>query len=133
MTSSSATRRRAASSSGTRRSGEIAELINQIQSETQRAVTVVESGAHGTQAGLETVTRAAEAFQTIGGSVEDIAGRVEQIAAMAQEITASAASMREGMEQVAGVVGEVGLASVDVDDVGEGPPARLHQGHPPGD
>jgi methyl-accepting chemotaxis protein len=105
-------RRLAESSHGA--SDEIAKLIGEIQSETQRAVTVVESGAQDTESGLETVTRAADAFQTIGGNVEDIAGRVEQIAAMAQEITASAASMRDGMEQVAGVAEQTSASTQQI-------------------
>ncbi len=105
-------RRLAESSHGA--SDEIASLIAEIQSETQRAVSIVESGAEGTEQGVLTVARASAAFETIGTAVDDIASRVDQIAAMSQEITASAATMKHDMEEVASLSEQASAATEQV-------------------
>ena len=81
----------------------IAELILQIQQETQRAVQVVEVSAEQTKGGVVTVEQAREAFLQIGQSVEDMSGRVEQIAASIRQIAASGDAMRDSMTSVASV------------------------------
>ena len=81
----------------------IAELIQQIQAETQRAVQVVEIGAAQTQGGVDTVEQTREAFLQIGQSVEDMSSRVEQIAASIRQIAASGDRMRASMSSVASV------------------------------
>jgi methyl-accepting chemotaxis protein len=81
----------------------IAELIAEIQSETQRTVEVVEDGARKSNEGVEIVEQTREAFRQIGGSVEGVTSRVEQIASAAQQIASSATSMQSNMTEVAAV------------------------------
>jgi methyl-accepting chemotaxis protein len=81
----------------------IAELIEQIQTETQRTVKVVEDSAVRTEAGAATVVQTREAFLTIGRSVEDVTSRIEQIAGASQQVAAGAARMQGGMTEVAAV------------------------------
>ncbi|ADB52637.1 methyl-accepting chemotaxis protein [Conexibacter woesei] len=81
----------------------IAGLIAEIQTETGRAVEVVESGAKRTHEGVSTVEQARASFLQIGASVEDMTGRVEQIATAAGEITLRAQRMEENMAEVASV------------------------------
>lgn len=82
---------------------EISELIGAIQTETTKAVQVVEDGAQKTADGATVVEQTREAFLSIGRAVDDMAGRVEQIAAGAEQISASASSMQENISEVASV------------------------------
>jgi methyl-accepting chemotaxis protein len=81
----------------------ISTLIGEIQSDTGKAVTVVEDGARVTESGTETVERAREAFSSIGESVRDMGGRVEGIAASIERIADAALRMQGDMADIAAV------------------------------
>ena len=81
----------------------IASLIAEIQSETGRAVDVVETGAKRTDDGVKTVEQARASFLRISGSVDDMNGRVDTIAAAIQQIAANSQRMQEDMGEVAAV------------------------------
>ncbi len=81
----------------------ISELIEQIQTETQRTVKVVEDSAVRTEAGAATVAQTREAFLTIGTSVDDVTSRIEQIAGASQQVAEGASKMQGGMSDVAAV------------------------------
>jgi methyl-accepting chemotaxis protein len=92
----------------------IATLIGEVQSETGRAVEVVEDGAARTEQGAATVEQAREAFRRIGGSVEDVTSRVGQIAASIQQIAASSQAMGDRMAEVAAVAEEASASAEEV-------------------
>jgi methyl-accepting chemotaxis protein len=81
----------------------ISKLIGEIQAETARAVEVVQLGAERTREGAAVVDGARDAFDRIGGSVEDVTARVGAIAAAVEQIAASARAMGERMAEVAAV------------------------------
>ncbi|MGZ6616347.1 MAG: methyl-accepting chemotaxis protein [Solirubrobacteraceae bacterium] len=93
---------------------EISQLIGVIQTETSRAVEVVEDGARRTEDGASVVEQTREAFMQIGTSVQDMTGRIEQIAAVTEQIAASAQSMEESIGQVAAVAAESSAATEEV-------------------
>jgi methyl-accepting chemotaxis protein len=78
----------------------IASLIAEIQTETVRALTVVEDGAARTEDGVATVEAARASFAEIGEAVEVTSGRVAEIAA-------SIGAIAEGSQKVDADVGEV--------------------------
>jgi methyl-accepting chemotaxis protein len=80
--------------------GTIADLIREIQAETDRALTVVEDGAARTEDGVATVEAARASFAEIGEAVEVTSGRVAEIAA-------SIGAIAEGSQKVDADVGEV--------------------------
>ena len=93
---------------------EISELIGAMQSETTKAVTVVEDGAQRTENGVAVVEQAREAFLSIGQAVADMNTRIEQIAAASQQITASATSMQQNVGEVAAVAEESSASTEEV-------------------
>jgi methyl-accepting chemotaxis protein len=92
----------------------ISDLIEQVQSETQKAVTTVEAGARETEAGAATVLQAREAFEQIGRSVEDMSGRIGDIASTSQQIAASAERMQSEIGEVAAVAEQSSAATEQV-------------------
>jgi methyl-accepting chemotaxis protein len=83
--------------------GQIAGLIGEIQSETEKVVGVVADGAKRTDDGVETVERTREAFEAIGTAVEDVTARVGEIAAAVEQISAEAQRAESGITEVASV------------------------------
>jgi methyl-accepting chemotaxis protein len=94
--------------------GSIASLISEIQSETAKAVEVVEDGALRTKDGVATVEEAREAFLTLGASVQDMNGRVEQIAAAIEQIASSSHQVQSDMTEVAAVAEQSSASSQQV-------------------
>ena len=93
---------------------EISGLIGAIQTETNRAVEVVEDGAKRTENSASVVEETREAFLQIGTSVDDMTGRIEQIAAASEQIAASAQSMQDSISEVASVAEESSAATEEV-------------------
>jgi methyl-accepting chemotaxis protein len=93
---------------------EIADLIGAMQTETGRAVKVVEEGSRRTEDGAAVVEQTRAAFISIGRAVEDMNTRIEQIAAAAEQITASASNMQHTVGEVAAVAEQSSASSQEV-------------------
>ena len=83
--------------------GQIAGLVEQIQAETGRVVGVVADGARRTGDSVATVERTREAFEAIGGAVEDVSARVAEIASAVQQISDGTGRAGADVAEVAGV------------------------------
>jgi methyl-accepting chemotaxis protein len=81
----------------------ISALVQEIQSETERTVRVVEDGVRRTEQGAGTVAEARAAFEAIDSAVGDMTARIEQIAAAAEQITATTERVSEDIVGVANV------------------------------
>jgi methyl-accepting chemotaxis protein len=92
----------------------IGSLIGEIQGETAKAVSVVESGGERTEQGAATVEQAREAFLRIDASVEDVTARVQAIAAGVHLIAESAALAHSDMGDVAAVAEQTSASSQQV-------------------
>jgi methyl-accepting chemotaxis protein len=92
----------------------IGSLIEQIQSETARAVAAVQLGVEQTHGGVETVAQTREAFTRIGESVEDVTARVEQIAGAIRQIAEGGEQMRDSIATVAAVAEQSSASSQEV-------------------
>jgi methyl-accepting chemotaxis protein len=83
--------------------GQISGLIGEIQTETQKVVTVVADSARRTEDGVATVEQAREAFEQIGAAVEEVGARVAEIAAAVEQISVEAERAQGGIGEVAAV------------------------------
>jgi methyl-accepting chemotaxis protein len=90
---------------------EISTLVHVIQTDTSRAVEVVQDGAERTQEGTVVVEQTREAFMRIGQAVDDMTARVEQVAAVSEEIAASAETVQVTISGVAAVAEESSAAT----------------------
>jgi methyl-accepting chemotaxis protein len=84
----------------------IAALIGEIQSDTDRAVTVVDDGSKRTEDGVAIVERTREAFGSIADAVVDVTGKMQAITAatadvaeVARETTGATQQVSASMEQ----------------------------------
>jgi methyl-accepting chemotaxis protein len=92
--------------------GQIAELIGEIQTETNKVVDVVADSAKRTEDGVATVDQTREAFEQIGLSVEAMTGRVAEIATAIGQIAGEADRMQQDITEVAAVA-EASSASAE--------------------
>jgi methyl-accepting chemotaxis protein len=92
--------------------GQIAGLIDEIQTETNKVVGVVADGARRTEDGVATVEQTREAFEHIGASVEAMTTRVGEIAAAIGQIAGEAERMQHDITEVASVA-EASSASAE--------------------
>ena len=93
---------------------QIAGLIEEIQNETQRTVTVVEDGAKRTEDGVAVVDQAREAFETIGTQVDEMAARIAEVvnatlevASVAEETSASSEEVSASTQQTSASAQEI--------------------------
>jgi methyl-accepting chemotaxis protein len=93
---------------------EISQLVGGIQTETGRAVEVVENGAQRTQDGAAVVEQTRDAFLRIGASVDDMNERIEQIAAVSEQIAASAKVVQDSVGEIASVAEESSASTEEV-------------------
>jgi methyl-accepting chemotaxis protein len=105
----------------------IADLVSEIRSETERAVSVVEHGVRQTDEGAQTVVAAREAFQQIRENVESMTERIEQIAASSTQIVDSATRMAENVSSVANVAEESSASTEQVSAATEETSASTQQ------
>jgi methyl-accepting chemotaxis protein len=94
--------------------GSISGLIGEIQSETAKAVEVVEDGARQTEEGVATVEEAREAFLELGASVQDMGARVDEISAAIGQIASSSQQVQSDMTEVAAVAEQSSASSQQV-------------------
>lgn len=81
--------------------GHIAELVNEIQQETIRAVDAMESGLVDVQEATRTSASSRTAFERIREAVEDINTRVSGIAVSARQLTDGASEVEHDIADVA--------------------------------
>jgi methyl-accepting chemotaxis protein len=107
--------------------GSIADLVSEIRSETERAVSVVEDGVRQTDEGAQTVIEARDAFSQIRENVESMTARIEQIAASSEQIVESATRMMENVSSVANVAEESSASTEQVSAATEQTSASTQQ------
>ncbi|MBV8563790.1 MAG: methyl-accepting chemotaxis protein [Actinobacteria bacterium] len=81
----------------------IAQLIGEIQSETQGTLETVEDGAKLAEQGVEVVDEARTAFVQIGDAVGDVNARIQEIAGSIDAILTASERMSTNMGEVASV------------------------------
>jgi methyl-accepting chemotaxis protein len=94
--------------------GQIAGLISEIQTETDKVVGVVADGAKRTDDGVQTVERTREAFEAIGTAVQDMSVRVGEIAAAVDQISSETQRAETDIAEVASVAEESSASAEQV-------------------
>lgn len=105
---------------------EIAEMIRAIQNEVSKAVQAMENATKNVTLGVELVTQAGSALQTIVDSTNGLQSMVQQIASATDEMSATSEEISRDIEQIATVssetcqsVGQVAQASTQLAQLSE--------------
>ncbi|MBJ7332512.1 MAG: MCP four helix bundle domain-containing protein [Solirubrobacteraceae bacterium] len=92
----------------------ISSLIGEIQTETRRAVDVVEAGGTRSDESATTVDQAREAFTSINQHVVEMGDRIGQIAAAAEQLSATSSRIGSEITAVAAVAEETSASTQQV-------------------
>ncbi|WP_397538131.1 methyl-accepting chemotaxis protein [Rummeliibacillus pycnus] len=68
---------------------EIYKIINEIQSESDASIIVMEKGKENVKVGIDFTTQAGSIFKDILNSTEEVAGQIQEISAASQQISAA--------------------------------------------
>jgi methyl-accepting chemotaxis protein len=92
----------------------ISGLVDEIQAETERTVTVVEQGVQQTAESSETVEAARDAFSRIGTAVQGMRERIDQIVEATGDVAAVAAQSSASTEQVSASTQETSASAEEI-------------------
>lgn len=82
---------------------QITDLINQIQNDTNHAVTVMQKGTEEVALGMNVVQQTGEGFGRILASIENVAGQIQEVSAITEEVAASAEQINASIEEMASI------------------------------
>ncbi|MFQ3550170.1 MAG: methyl-accepting chemotaxis protein, partial [Armatimonadota bacterium] len=94
--------------------GEIAELIQNIQQMTEQAVSAMERGSHEVEEGTALGNEAGEALQKIQTAIRGVVKQVEEVSAAAQQMTASSNEVIKAIENVSAITEESTAATEEM-------------------
>lgn len=80
---------------------QISNLIREIQSDTERAVVVMEKGTDEVAVGMSVVQNAGKSFERIQQSISQMSSQIQEISAVSQQMSASAEEVSAAIEEVA--------------------------------
>jgi methyl-accepting chemotaxis protein len=89
----------------------ISKIVQEIQSDTRLAVSVVQDGAQRTGESAATAAQTREAFERIGEAVTEMTQQSEDIARATRQISDGADRMRTEMESIAAVAEQASAAT----------------------
>jgi methyl-accepting chemotaxis protein len=92
----------------------ISELVGEIQTGTERATEVVETGAAKTRQGAEVVAEARVAFDSIGDAVGAMRARIEEIVAAATEVASVAEQSSASAQEVSASTEETSASTEEI-------------------
>lgn len=84
----------------------ITDLVQLIQNDTNHAVQAVKVNSSETEAGIEMVTAAGQAFEQISEAVNKVAGEIQEVSAGSEEMSASTDEVVRYVEQISNIAEE---------------------------
>ncbi|NMI04545.1 HAMP domain-containing protein [Paenibacillus sp. SZ31] len=84
----------------------ITDLVQLIQKDTDHAVEAVKVNSSETEAGIEMVTAAGQAFEQISDAVNKVAGEIQEVSAGSEEMSASTTEVVGYVSQISNIAGE---------------------------
>ncbi|PWW45116.1 MULTISPECIES: methyl-accepting chemotaxis protein [Paenibacillus] len=84
----------------------ITDLVQLIQKDTDHAVQAVKVNSNETEAGIEIVTAAGQAFEQISNAVNKVAGEIQEVSAGSEEMSASTSEVVGYVGQISNIAGE---------------------------
>ena len=94
--------------------GSIAEIIGDLQQETERAVNAMDQGREEVHAGAEIVEHAGSAFAAIRDRVSAVSGEVDGVASACSELEQAALTVQDRMSEVAAVSQENAASGTEI-------------------
>lgn len=106
---------------------EISDLVMEIQEETDKTVTAMESGIIEVESGTNIVNKAGEAFNEIVSSINNVNRRILEVSAAAEEMAAGAEQAVAAMQNIASISEETAASAEQVAAAAEEQTASIEE------
>lgn len=83
--------------------GQIVNLINEIQKETEKAVTTMTQGVSEVQQGMIDVQQANQAFEEILTTTQKVSNEIQEVSAASEQMSASSEEIMASIEELNGI------------------------------
>jgi methyl-accepting chemotaxis protein len=93
---------------------QIAGLIGNIQSETSRAVSVIDVGTKEVEEGVQAVIAAGESFKTIVTEVDKVVGQIQEVSAATQQMASGSNNVVLSINSIATIAEQTAASSQEV-------------------
>ncbi|UHA61693.1 methyl-accepting chemotaxis protein [Metabacillus litoralis] len=94
--------------------GQIRQLIEEIQEESEKAVRSMNNGTDVVKEGLKLVSQTGDSFQNIVGAIQQVAAESHEVAAIVNQIHSNTQIVTEGMKEARNIVEQ---SSVSIQNV----------------
>ncbi|WIV13335.1 methyl-accepting chemotaxis protein [Proteiniborus sp. MB09-C3] len=102
-------------------------LIKDIQSETNRAVNVIESGGQEILEGVEAVNKAGNTFKSIVKEVENVAEQINEVSAATQQIASESNEIVKSIDSIAAISQQTAASGQEVSAASEEQTASMEE------
>lgn len=93
---------------------QISTLVRDIQSDTSKAVTMMETGSRDVESGTGVVSRTGEAFSAIAKAVETVVGQIQEVSAATQQLSAGSQQVVKSVENIAAITEQAAAGAEEV-------------------
>jgi len=106
---------------------QIAELIGNIQNETNKVIDVMNVVTSEVSGGVEAVNRAGDSFENIFNHINNITSQIQELSASAQQVAEGSRSMNESIESIASIAEETAASSEEISAASEEQTAAMEE------
>jgi len=98
---------------------QIYQLINDVQSETNRAVSTMTEGEKQVNAGTKVIEEVGKSFEGIIGAVQGLTEQIQDVAAAAQEMSAAIQNVSASTQEQTAAMEEISASAESLDNLGD--------------
>lgn len=92
----------------------ISSLIRETQTDTDKAVTIMDAGSREVEAGTAVVAKTGEAFSAIARAVETVVGQIQEVSAATQQLSAGSQQVVRAVENIAAITEQSAAGAEEV-------------------
>ena len=106
---------------------EIANLIDNIQDETNKVINIMNAVTNEVSDGVEAVNRAGNSFESIFNHISSITSQIQELSASVQQVAEGSISMNESIGSIASIAEETAASSEEISAASEEQTAAMEE------
>ncbi|SHI79608.1 methyl-accepting chemotaxis protein [Lutispora thermophila] len=106
---------------------QIANLIGNIQNETNKVIDIMSAVTNEVSDGVEAVNRAGNSFENIFNHINNITSQIQELSASVQQVAEGSRSMNESIESIASIAEETAASSEEISAASEEQTAAMEE------
>jgi len=106
---------------------QIADLIGNIQNETNKVINIMSVATNEVSDGVEAVNKAGNSFENIFNHINNITSQIQELSASVQQVAEGSRSMNESIENIASIAEETAAAGEEISAASEEQTAAMEE------